>query len=154
MFGLLFFLMMTGTVLLSLLINTIFLEPYYKTERKNALIRPPMANLDFLLIAFAAAKPAPVTETVDKLISIAEYNRIEPVPVIGKRDIDPEKADELLHIYRNAGFSCFALSAATGEGVEALRQYLRAVSAHPPASGPYYLILSASSRIAVPFSVQ
>jgi len=39
MFGILFFLMMTGTVLLSLLINTIFLEPYYKTERKNALIR-------------------------------------------------------------------------------------------------------------------
>lgn len=38
MFGILFFLMMTGTVLLSLLINTIFLEPYYKTERKNALI--------------------------------------------------------------------------------------------------------------------
>ena len=94
--------------------------------RKNALIRPPMANLDVLLIAFAAAKPQPVTETIDKLISIAEYNHIEPVPVIGKRDIDPAKADELLHIYRNAGFSCFALSAGTGEGVDALRQYLRA----------------------------
>ena len=93
--------------------------------RKNALIRPPMANLDLMLIAFAAARPAPVTETVDKLISIAEFNHIEPVPVIGKKDIDPEKADELLHIYRDAGFCCFALSAGTGEGVDALRAYLK-----------------------------
>ena len=28
--------------------------------RKNSLIRPPMANLDYIFIAFAAAKPAPV----------------------------------------------------------------------------------------------
>lgn len=93
--------------------------------RTNALIRPPMANLDLMLIAFAAARPQPVTETIDKLISIAEYNRIEPIPIIGKRDIDPEKAEELLHIYRNAGFSCFSLSAKTGDGVEELRHYLR-----------------------------
>ena len=42
-------------------------------ERRNSLIRPPMANLDYLFIVFAAAKPSPVIETVDKLISIAEY---------------------------------------------------------------------------------
>ena len=39
--------------------------------RKNSLIRPPMANLDYLFIVFAAAKPAPVLETVDKLIRLA-----------------------------------------------------------------------------------
>ena len=94
--------------------------------RKNALIRPPMANLDLLLIAFAAAKPQPVTETIDKLISIAEYSGIEPVPVIGKCDIDPTRAAELLHIYQGAGFSAFSLSAKTGEGTEALRRFLRA----------------------------
>ena len=31
--------------------------------RKNSLIRPPMANLDYLFIVFAAKKPSPVIET-------------------------------------------------------------------------------------------
>ena len=95
-------------------------------DRKNALIRPPMANLDILLITIAAAQPAPVPETVDKLISIAEFNHIEPVLVIGKADIAPEAARELCDLYRNAGFQAFSLSAREGEGVEALRTYLRA----------------------------
>ena len=97
--------------------------------RKNALIRPPMANLDLLFITFAAAHPAPALETVDKLISIAEYNGIEPVIVIGKQDMDPTYAQELQELYTAAGFSAFALSAGTGEGVDALRTYLSAAMA-------------------------
>ena len=93
-------------------------------ERKNALIRPPMANLDILLIAMAAAEPAPVPETVDKLISIAEFNNISPVIVIGKCDIAPESAEELRLLYDGAGFPVFPLSAKNGTGVEALRAYL------------------------------
>ena len=50
--------------------------------RKNSLIRPPMANLDYIFIAFAAAKPAPVLETVDKLIAIAENSGISPAVII------------------------------------------------------------------------
>lgn len=92
--------------------------------RKNALIRPPMANLDDLFITFAAARPAPVLETVDKLISIAEYNGIEPVIVIGKRDMAPEIAEELKKVYTDAGFSAFSLSAERGDGVEELRNFL------------------------------
>ena len=51
-------------------------------ERKNSLIRPPMANLDILFITMAAASPTPVLSTVDKLIAICEHNHIEPVIVI------------------------------------------------------------------------
>ena len=47
-------------------------------ERKNALIRPPLANLDYMFITMAAASPAPILTTVDKLICIAEFNNIEP----------------------------------------------------------------------------
>ena len=93
--------------------------------RKNALIRPPMANLDYLFITLAAARPAPVLETVDKLISIAEYNGIEPVLVIGKSDIDPEAAERIRDIYTVAGFSLFVLSAlAGGSEVERLRAFI------------------------------
>ena len=50
--------------------------------RKNILIRPPLANLDILFSVIAAARPAPVTETLDKLLAIAEYNGIEPVLIV------------------------------------------------------------------------
>ena len=93
--------------------------------RKNALIRPPMANLDLLFITFAAAHPAPALDTVDKLISIAEYNGIEPIVVIGKQDVDPDYAAELQKLYTVAGFSAFSLSAGQGDGVDALREFLK-----------------------------
>ena len=108
--------------------------------RKNALIRPPVANLDLLLIAMAAADPAPMPETADKLISIAEFNGIEPVLVIGKSDLAPQTAEELRRVYELAGLPVFLLSAREGEGVDALRAYLFAqmqnkVAAFAGASG-------------------
>jgi ribosome biogenesis GTPase len=93
-------------------------------ERKNALIRPPMANLDYIFISFAAAKPAPVLETVDKLISIAEYNSITPVVIITKADLDPEYARELISIYSGAGIESFVTSSLSGEGIEELRGFV------------------------------
>ena len=96
--------------------------------RRNALIRPPMANLDVLFVTMAAAAPAPLLPTVDKLISIAEHNRIEPVILVGKTDLDAARAHELQMLYHNAGFTAFAVSARTGEGVDALLDYIRALS--------------------------
>lgn len=92
--------------------------------RSSALIRPPMANLGLLFITFAAARPDPVTETIDKLIAIAEYNNIEPVPVICKSDIAPERAAELKTIYENAGFTAFAISSTEDEGIAELRAWI------------------------------
>ena len=92
--------------------------------RQNALIRPPMANLGVLFITFAAARPEPVTETIDKLIAIAEHNGIEPVPVICKSDLAPERAVELCRIYREAGFTAFSLSSKEGEGITELKIFI------------------------------
>ena len=92
--------------------------------RKNSLIRPPMANLDILFVTMAAAAPAPILTTVDKLIAIAEHNNIEPVIIIGKCDLAPEYAKELQEIYTKAGYSAFVLSAKTGEGTDAIREYV------------------------------
>lgn len=93
-------------------------------DRKNSLIRPPLANLDVLFIAMASAAPAPLLPTVDKLILIAEFNGIEPVIIIGKNELDPENAERIAHIYRRAGFEVFLLSALTGDGVDAVRAYV------------------------------
>lgn len=94
--------------------------------RKNSLIRPPIANLDYLFIVFASAKPTPVIETVDKLISIAEHNRIEPIVVITKADLDSQAAEKYREIYELAGIPTFVTSSESGRGVGELSAYVSA----------------------------
>ncbi|MBR5514653.1 MAG: ribosome small subunit-dependent GTPase A [Clostridia bacterium] len=76
-------------------------------DRKNTLIRPPMANLDILFIVCAAKKPMPVPQTIDKMISIADFKGIEPVIIITKRDLDAENAQNLADIYLKIGVEVF-----------------------------------------------
>ena len=94
-------------------------------ERKNSLIRPPLANLDYLFIVFAAAKPTPVIETVDKLVAIATHNSITPVIVITKSDLQSSAAEEYADIYRLAGIPTFITSSEAGEGIAELSQYIK-----------------------------
>jgi len=94
-------------------------------ERKNSLIRPPLANLDYLFIVFAAAKPSPVIETVDKLIAIAVHNDITPVVVITKSDLQSEAAEEYAAIYRLVGVPIFVTSSEAGEGIAELKGYIK-----------------------------
>lgn len=94
--------------------------------RRNRLIRPPLSNLDILFCVIAAARPAPVTETLDKLLAIVEHNGIEPVLVVTKADCDPEAAARYAALYRQAGFLVFPLSGAAGTGIEPLRAYIAA----------------------------
>ncbi len=94
-------------------------------DRKNSLIRPPLANLDYLFIVFAAAKPSPVIETVDKLIAIAVHNSIVPVIVITKSDLQSDAADEYAGIYNLAGIPTFVTSSEAGEGISELSEYIR-----------------------------
>ena len=93
--------------------------------RKNSLIRPPMANLDYLFITMAAAAPAPVLSTVDKLICIAEFNKIEPVIVITKCELDKEYASELEAIYKKSGFTVFKLSAVEDIDVSPIDDFIK-----------------------------
>ena len=76
-------------------------------QRRNELIRPPMSNIDIIFVVFAAAKPEPAIQTVDKLITIAEYKEIEPVIIITKADLAPDVAQHYADIYRKCGFNVF-----------------------------------------------
>lgn len=92
--------------------------------RRNSLIRPPLANLDYLFIVMATRKPTPVLETVDKLIAIAEHNGISPVIVITKSDLDGDVGEEFADIYRRVGLPVFVTSSESGEGTEQLHAYI------------------------------
>lgn len=96
--------------------------------RKNSLIRPPLANLDYVFIVISTKKPAPSLFIVDKLISIAEHNKIEPVIVISKSDLDTEYSDQIYRIYKNSGFETFITSSEMQEGISPLLDYLKKIT--------------------------
>ncbi len=89
-------------------------------ERKNILIRPPLANLDTIFLVAAVKDPEPSLILIDKLLAIAKHNEIHAVLVFTKKELDPEKAKTLCRIYRNAGFSAFAVSKIEEEETRAL----------------------------------
>lgn len=103
--------------------------------RKNALGRPPVANVDQLLIVVSSAKPVPNPFVIDKLTAIAEQKHIQPVLVFSKNDLAP--AEEWMKIYRTTGYpvllnteldeikallkgKCSALTGNTGAGKSTL----------------------------------
>jgi ribosome biogenesis GTPase len=79
-------------------------------DRKNILIRPPLANLDTLFLVVAAKDPDPVLLSIDKMLSIARHNEIRAVLVFTKRELDPEGAKELCARYRSSGFDAVCVS--------------------------------------------
>ena len=93
-------------------------------ERKNRLLRPPLSNIDYIFVTMASAAPEPDTGMADKLISIAEFNKIEPIVIINKAELDPRRAAELGEVYRLAGYEVFCLSCHTGKGIDTLSRFI------------------------------
>lgn len=91
-------------------------------ERKNQLVRPPLANIDTIVMVNSVVDPKPNLLIIDELIAIAEYNNIEPIIVFTK--IDLKEPDEYEEIYRKAGFKVFCVNNKTGEGTSELKNEL------------------------------
>ncbi|WMJ22384.1 ribosome small subunit-dependent GTPase A [Paludicola sp. MB14-C6] len=92
-------------------------------ERKNSFLRPPLANLDKLFIVVSTCNPTPSFLVIDKLIAVCEYKEIEPIIIITKTDL--KEADELVSIYRNAGFQVIALSNEEAIHFDEVKSYLQ-----------------------------
>lgn len=81
--------------------------------RKNSLIRPPVANIDTLVIVSSAVDPKPNTFIIDKMTAAAVNKGIEPVVVITKTDL--ADCEEILNIYRSSGIKTIAFSKFEGD---------------------------------------
>ena len=92
--------------------------------RRNELVRPPVANIDVIVIVVAAATPDPDLMMADRLMLNARRAGIAVQLVINKSDLAPDNADDILRQYRGAEVSPLRVCAATGEGMEALRERL------------------------------
>lgn len=92
-------------------------------ERRNLLIRPLVSNIDKLFIVSAYSTPAPDTLMIDRLTAIARYNGIEPIIVFNKSDMGD--FDELVRIYKSAGFKTYVVSAKDNIGIIELSEETR-----------------------------
>lgn len=94
--------------------------------RKNELTRPPVANIDQVIITVALADPAPDLWLVDRLTVLALWNEIVPVICFNKGDLlSMDKRQQLAEIYALAGFDVIVCSTLEGWGVDALQNRLK-----------------------------
>ena len=92
--------------------------------RRNGLVRPPVANIDAVLMVVAAASPDPDLLLLDRMLIAARQAGITPVVAVNKADLDPARAEEIARAYESAAYGAFLVSARSGEGIEALRAAL------------------------------
>ena len=94
--------------------------------RKNELIRPAVANIDMALVIFAAAKPNPSFNLLDRFLCMMEYQNVPVTICFNKCDlITEEQKKELERIYKPANYEVIFTSAKEQENIEALKSLLQ-----------------------------
>ena len=93
--------------------------------RKSVCLRPPVANATLLCIV-AAPRPEPDWLLIDKLLIFARKNRLRPLLIINKTDLEPENETALraAQMYAGAEMETLDVCARTGAGLDALRARL------------------------------
>ena len=94
--------------------------------RKNELIRPAVANIDLALIIFAAAKPQPNFNLLDRFLIMMEKENVPAVICFNKKDLAKQEELELLYeTYKSCGYDVIFSSTFNGEGLDEIREILK-----------------------------
>ena len=107
--------------------------------RRSMLRRPMIANIDQVILTFAAVSPNINTILVDRFLVSAEMSDLEIVLCINKIDLaDTEELEKLVQHYRGIGYTVIPVSAKAGIGIHELRRRLHdkiSVFAGPSGAG-------------------
>ena len=94
--------------------------------RKNELIRPAVANIDLALVIFAAAKPQPNFNLLDRFLIMMEYQKVPVVICFNKQDlVSEEELRQIAEVYQKSGYTVLYTSASEQCGLEELKQLLK-----------------------------
>lgn len=96
-------------------------------ERKNVIVRPPLANLDMAVLVVSSCEPAPNAFVLDKLTAVFESKGIETVFVFTK--IDRKTAEDFGNIYNSIGYKTFMADNTNGRGTEEISRYIEGKTA-------------------------
>ena len=99
-------------------------------DRKNSLIRPPVANIDNLVIVVSLANPKPDFFLLDKQIVLCVSKKINPIIVINKVDLnltEKTKSDisYIRDVYIKLGIKVIEVSSKEGIGIDILKKSLK-----------------------------
>ncbi len=93
--------------------------------RKNRLIRPPIVNVDMVIIFFSLKDPILNFSLLDRILVLAESNYLEALICLNKVDLVEDEDIPACRIYRSAGYQVILTSALTGQGVEEVKGSLK-----------------------------
>lgn len=93
--------------------------------RRTELLRPPVANIDAVVLTLAASSPQADELLIDRLMLFARGKNIACYLAVNKSDEDGDNAAFLTSQYEKCCDGVFAVSAQTGEGLDALRGALQ-----------------------------
>ena len=90
--------------------------------RRNAFVRPAVANIDVMIIMASGVIPVTDPFLIDRVAVTAERAGCDVLICINKTDLDP--GDRLYDIYSKTGYRVVRTSAETGEGKAELLDYI------------------------------
>ncbi len=94
-------------------------------QRLNYLTRPPVSNLEMLVVVFAAANPQVNYPVVDKMITACELKNIDVAVCITKKDlVSEEELQEQLRVYDKI-YPTVAINGTSGEGIAELKDIIK-----------------------------
>ncbi len=94
--------------------------------RKNALLRPTVANVDQALVIFAVCRPAPNFNLLDRFLVTMECRNLPCIICFNKTDMISEAEQAAFReSYAGCGYALVLTSARDGRGTEELRALLR-----------------------------
>ncbi|KKB43962.1 ribosome small subunit-dependent GTPase A [Bacillus thermotolerans] len=98
-------------------------------ERENELIRPPIANVDQVILVFSAVRPDFSTALLDRFLVLVESKNIEPLICITKTDLLSKEEEDVIHQYaeqyRSIGYPVILTSLNKEEAIGELRSCLK-----------------------------
>ncbi len=94
-------------------------------ERKNILVRPPVANIDQVFIVFAVKSPNPNLDLLDKFILVCEYNDLDVTICLNKADLLTEQDQmHIKELYESIGYKVIMVSTYDEIGLSEIREGL------------------------------
>lgn len=108
-------------------------------ERRNYIVRKPAnlskqlhiiaANMDVALLVVSVKLPETNLVFIDRFLATCEAYRVPACLVFNKIDLynetDLEYLQALMRLYTQVGYTCFALSAKEGRGIEELKNFIQ-----------------------------
>lgn len=80
-------------------------------ERKNSLVRPPIANIDQAVVVMSIAEPDFSDNLLDKLLTVITFRKVKPVICFTKLDLlkeeEKEKQLEFMDYYHKIGYEVY-----------------------------------------------